>query len=151
MPLQYTAFRVNAIKLPYALVATNISNLPKTTAPLELALTLLNTGVVITAQISAARPILLSNLTVRIQPSNTASLTITLPFAATWNARFELNLAGTSVGIAHAAKENTATLDVSNLPEGTYRVYLYGRSSDARTNMQCTVNLARDAHATITF
>jgi len=83
--------------------------------------------------------------------SGTASLTITFPFAATWNASFELNLAGTSVGIAHAAKENTDTLDVNNLPEGAYRVYLYGHASDAQTNMQCNVTLARDAHEILAF
>ncbi|MCX7003691.1 MAG: carboxypeptidase-like regulatory domain-containing protein [bacterium] len=74
VPLQYTAFRVSAIKRPYAIVATNLSNLPKTAAPLQLALTLSSTGVVITAQITAARPALLSNLTVRIKPDNNADM-----------------------------------------------------------------------------
>ncbi len=83
--------------------------------------------------------------------SGTATLTITFPFVATWNASFELNLADASVGIAHVGKENTDTLEVSNLPEGAYRLYLFGQAGEVHTNMQRTVTLARDAHEALAF
>jgi hypothetical protein len=72
MPIELNRFRVNAVKPPYAIVSTNLFNLPANNAPVPVTLVLSQTGVVITAQISAPRPALLSNLTIRIQPSNNA-------------------------------------------------------------------------------
>jgi len=83
--------------------------------------------------------------------SGTASLTITFPFTTTWNASFELNLAGTPVNIGHVAKEDTQTLEANNLPDGAYKVNFYGRMGDSYTNMQRTVTLAPNAHETIAF
>ncbi len=72
MPIELTRFRVSAMQPPYAIVSSNLFNLPVNNAPVPVTLVLSQTGVVITAQITAPRPALLSNLTIRIQPANNA-------------------------------------------------------------------------------
>lgn len=70
VPVEYTWFRVSASKAPNAIAAQFMRDLPPRAEPLDVTLNMTNQGVTVTALLEAARPELLSNVTVRIRPEN---------------------------------------------------------------------------------